>query len=205
MCDYYTLSYKKYLLIKNRVMLNILLFGPPGAGKGTQADLLKDKYSFLHLSTGEAIRSMIARGTELGKQAEAQMAGGKLASDELVCGIIGEYIAEHKDAKGVLFDGFPRTTPQAVALDKMTEVTAMIAMIIPDEVVIERIQGRAKVSGRADDMSLDTIKGRIATYKAQTAEVADYYKAQGKYFEVDGTRSIEEVNELICEVINKLK
>ncbi len=191
-------------------MLNILLFGPPGAGKGTQADLLSERYSFLHMSTGEVIRSMIARKTDLGLQAEEQMKGGKLASDELVCGIIDSYVAENRASSGILFDGFPRTTPQAVALDGIcegngTSVTAMIAMIIPDEVVIERIQGRAKVSGRADDMSLDTIKGRIETYKAQTAVVADYYKKQGKYFEVDGTASIEEVNALICEVIEKLR
>lgn len=190
-------------------MLNILLFGPPGAGKGTQADLLAERYSFLHMSTGEVIRSMIARGTEKGLLAEEQMKGGRLASDELVCGIIDDYVAENRASKGILFDGFPRTTPQAVELDKIcehnsTEITAMIAMIIPDEVVIERIQGRAKVSGRKDDSSLETIKGRIATYNEQTAVVMEHYKKQGKYFEVDGTCSIQEVNQLICEVIEKL-
>ncbi len=190
-------------------MLNILLFGPPGAGKGTQADLLAERYSFLHMSTGEVIRSMIARGTERGLQAEEQMKGGKLASDELVCSLIDDYVAENIEAKGILFDGFPRTTPQAVELDKIcernsTEITAMIAMIIPDEVVIERIQGRAKVSGRKDDSSLETIKGRIATYNEQTAVVMEHYKKQGKYFEVDGTCSIEQVNKLICEVIDNL-
>ncbi len=191
-------------------MLNILLFGPPGAGKGTQAEFLVEKYSFLHMSTGEVIRSMMARGTELGKQAEEQMKGGKLASDELVCGIIEEYVAENLDASGILFDGFPRTTPQAAALDRILEgrdraVSAMVAMVIPDEVVIERIQGRAAVSGRADDSNLETIKGRIETYKAQTAEVAEFYKAQGKYFEVNGTLTKPEVFEEICKIIDKLK
>ncbi len=190
-------------------MLNILLFGPPGAGKGTQAEFLVEKYSFLHMSTGEVIRSMIARGTELGKQAEEQMQGGKLASDTLVCGIIEQYVVENSDAKGILFDGFPRTTPQASELDRIMsvnnqQVTAMIAMIIPDQVVIERIQGRAAISGRADDSNIETIKGRIATYKAQTAEVAEFYKAQGKYFEVDGTLSKSEVFEEICKVIEQL-
>ncbi len=191
-------------------MLNILLFGPPGAGKGTQADLLAERYSFKHMSTGEVIRSMIARGTELGLKAQEQMKGGKLASDEIVCALVEEYLKENIESDGILFDGFPRTTPQAAELDEIcsrnsTAVTAMIAMIIPDEVVIERIQGRAKVSGRADDMSLDTIKGRIETYKKQTSVVAEFYKKQGKYFEVDGTKSIEEVNALICEVIEKIK
>ncbi|MFI3286988.1 MAG: adenylate kinase [Rikenellaceae bacterium] len=191
-------------------MLNILLFGPPGAGKGTQADLLAERYSFKHMSTGEVIRSMMARGTELGLRAQEQMKGGKLASDEIVCALVEEYLKENIESGGILFDGFPRTTPQAAELDEIctrceTKITAMIAMIIPDEVVIERIQGRAKVSGRADDMSLDTIKGRIETYKAQTSVVADFYKKQGKYFEVDGTKSIEEVNALICEVVEKIK
>ncbi len=190
-------------------MLNLLLFGHPGAEQGTQADLLKEKYNLLHMSTGEVIRDMIARKTELGLQAQKQMEGGNLASDEIVCGLVGEYVQNNSDAVGILFDGFPRTTAQAQIFDEILDkisqkVTAMIAMVIPDEVVIERIQGRAKVSGRADDQNIDTIKGRIETYKRQTAVVADYYKAAGKYFEVDGTRSIEEVNASICEVIDSL-
>lgn len=191
-------------------MLNILLFGPPGAGKGTQADLLKEKYNLLHMSTGEVIRDMIARKTELGLEAQRQMEGGKLASDEIVCKIIADFVQQNSESSGILFDGFPRTTAQAEKFDEILtpvgeEVTAMVAMQIPDEVVIERIMGRAKVSGRADYMSLDTIKGRINTYKSQTAVVADYYKAQGKYFEVDGTRSIEEVYQSICDVLEGLK
>ncbi len=190
-------------------MKNILLFGPPGAGKGTQASKLKDKYGFLHLSTGEAIRSMIERGTPTGLRAQEEMAGGKLASDELVCNIIEAYIDENLDAKGIIFDGFPRTTAQAQELDKMLgakglSVTAMVAMEIPDAEVIERITGRAKFSGRADDANIDTIKTRIQTYKEQTAVVVEHYEAQGKYFEVDGTGQIEEVYEKICEIFDKL-
>lgn len=191
-------------------MLNILLFGPPGAGKGTQADLLQTRYGLLHMSTGEVIRDKIARRTPLGIQAEQQMEGGGLASDDIVCHIIGKYVDENSSASGVLYDGFPRTLPQAERFDGILEaqgksVTAMIAMMIPDDVVVDRIMGRAKVSGRADDQNLDVIKGRIATYKTQTAVVADFYKAQGKYFEIDGRGSIEEVNEKICEIIDKLK
>lgn len=190
-------------------MLNLLLFGPPGAGKGTQADLLREKYDLLHMSTGEVIRDNIARRTPLGVEAEAQMAGGNLASDQIVCDLVGSYVSTNKAAKGVLFDGFPRTLVQAQQFDKILTdqketVTAMIAMMIPDKVVIERIQNRAKISGRADDQNLETIKGRIDTYKRQTAVVADYYKSQEKYYEVDGTQSIEEVNASICRIIDRL-
>lgn len=190
-------------------MLNILLFGPPGAGKGTQADLLRDKYDLLHMSTGEVIRDNIARRTKLGVEAEAQMVGGNLASDQIVCSIIGSYVADNKTAHGVLYDGFPRTLIQAQQFDKILTtqgetVTAMIAMMIPDKTVIERIQNRAKVSGRKDDQSIETIKGRIDTYKRQTAVVADYYKGQEKYYEVEGTRSIEEVNAAICRILDRI-
>lgn len=190
-------------------MLNILLFGPPGAGKGTQADILQTRYDLLHLSTGEVIRQNIKDGTALGMQAQAQMAGGALASDSLVCSIIGDYVAMHHSVFGVIYDGFPRTLPQAERFDfilaeQNESVTAMIAMIIEDHVIIERIMGRAKVSGRADDQDLDVIKGRIKAYKEQTAIVAEFYKAQGKYFEIDGTGSIEQVNAQICEIIDKL-
>lgn len=191
-------------------MLNILLFGPPGAGKGTQADLLKEKYNLLHMSTGEVIRDNIALRTPLGIEAEQQMVGGNLASDDIVCHLVGKYVDENRGAEGIIFDGFPRTTVQAQKFDEILKannqgLTAMIAMVIDDDVVIERITGRAKVSGRADDQNIDTIKGRIETYKRQTAIVADNYKAQGKYYEVDGARSIEEVNASVCEIIEKLR
>lgn len=190
-------------------MLNLLLFGPPGAGKGTQADILKERYDLLHLSTGEAIRENIKQGTDLGRSAQKQMEGGGLASDDLVCSIIGDYVDRNRTARGILFDGFPRTTPQAEEFDRILSaqnqsVTAMIAMMIPDEVIFERILNRAKVSGRADDQNVETIRARIDAYKAQTAVVADFYKKQGKYYEVDGTGSIEAVNVEICKIIDKL-
>lgn len=191
-------------------MLNIVLFGPPGAGKGTQAELLQKKYGLLHLSTGEAIRENIAKGTALGLQAQTQMAGGGLASDQLVCGIVADYVAQHTSGNGVIFDGFPRTTAQAEEFDKIMSqkglsVTAMIAMEIPDQTIITRITERAKISGRVDDQDPKIIQNRIDTYKAQTAIVADFYKTQGKYFEIDGNGSIDSVFALLCEKIDKLK
>lgn len=191
-------------------MLNIVLFGPPGAGKGTQAELLQKKYGLLHLSTGEAIRQNIAKGTALGLEAQAQMAGGGLASDALVCGIVADYVAQNTEANGVIFDGFPRTTAQAVEFDKiMTQkglkVDAMIAMEIPDQTILSRITERAKISGRVDDQDPAIIQNRIDTYKAQTAVVADFYKKQNKYHEVDGTGTIDSVFDLLCQKIDTLK
>lgn len=191
-------------------MLNIVLFGPPGAGKGTQAEKLQQKYGILHLSTGEVIRQEINRGTELGRLAAQQMEGGKLASDELVLGIIENYLQEHRTAPGVIFDGFPRTLPQAEAFDSMlqkigTKVTVMLALEVPDEVVTERILTRGKTSGRADDQSLETIQNRIAVYKKQTAVVADFYKKQDKFRAVNGVGTIDEIFDRLCAAIDALR
>lgn len=189
-------------------MLNIVLFGPPGAGKGTQADKLVEHYGLLHISTGEVIREQVKAGTPLGKQAEKEMAGGALASDELVISIIADYIKKHKDAKGTIFDGFPRTTPQAEAFDKMLteegeEVSVMVALSVPDEELITRLLNRGKVSGRADDQSREVIENRIKVYKAQTAIVKDFYEKQNKYVEIDGMGTIDEIFARLCNVIDK--
>lgn len=191
-------------------MLNIVLFGPPGAGKGTQAEKLQQKYGILHLSTGEVIRQEINRGTELGRLAAQQMEGGKLASDELVLDIIENYLQEHRTAPGVIFDGFPRTLPQAEAFDSMlqkigTKVTVMLALEVPDEVVTERILTRGKTSGRADDQSLETIQNRIAVYKKQTAVVADFYKKQDKFRAINGVGTIDEIFDRLCAAIDALR
>ncbi|HIW11216.1 MAG TPA: adenylate kinase [Candidatus Rikenella faecigallinarum] len=191
-------------------MLNIVLFGPPGAGKGTQAEKLQQKYGILHLSTGEVIRQEMNRGSELGRLAAQQMEGGKLASDELVLGIIENYLQEHRTAPGVIFDGFPRTLPQAEAFDSMlkkigTQVTVMLALDVPDEVVTERILTRGKTSGRADDQSLETIQNRIAVYKKQTAVVADFYKKQDKFRAVNGVGTIDEIFDRLCAAIDALR
>ena len=191
-------------------MLNIVLFGPPGAGKGTQAEKLQQKYGILHLSTGEVIRQEMNRGSELGRLAAQQMEGGKLASDELVLGIIENYLQEHRTAPGVIFDGFPRTLPQAEAFDSMlkkigTQVTVMLALDVPDEVVTERILTRGKTSGRADDQSLETIQNRIAVYKKQTAVVADFYKKQDKFRAVNGVGTMDKISARLCAAFDALQ
>lgn len=188
-------------------MLNLILFGPPGSGKGTQAEKLQAKYNLLHLSTGEVMRAEIKSGSALGQAAAKQMEGGALVSDELVCGIIGNYIKQNTDARGVIYDGFPRTIPQACEFDKMLQannqsVTLMIALDVPDAEVIQRIITRGKISGRADDQSEEIIQNRINVYKSQTAVVADHYALQGKFYSLNGTGTIEQTFELICQTID---
>ena len=189
-------------------MLNIVLFGPPGAGKGTQADKLMERYGLLHISTGEVIREQIKAGTELGKRAEKEMEGGALASDEIVINIIADFVDHHKDAKGVIFDGFPRTIPQAEAFDRVLaaeglDVTMMLALDVPDRELIERLLLRGKSSGRADDQSEEIIVNRIAVYKKQTEVVKRFYEKQGKYIAVDGTGGIDVVFGRLCEIIDR--
>ena len=166
-------------------MLNIVLFGAPGCGKGTQAARLKEKYGIDHVSTGNVIREEIARGTKLGKEMESYITTGRLAPDQVVIDMIADYIAAHKHAKGNIFDGFPRTTHQAEEFDRMLseqglKVDVMIYMDVPEEELVKRILLRGKESGRADDASEEVIRDRIKVYHEQTAIVADFYAKQGK-------------------------
>ncbi len=189
-------------------MLNIVLFGAPGCGKGTQAKRLKERYGINHVSTGEVIRGEIARQTELGKSMEGYIAQGQLAPDQLVIDIVAHYVEEHRHDAGNIFDGFPRTTPQAEAFDKILEahglkVDLMVYMDVPEEELVRRILLRGKDSGRADDASEEVIRHRIATYRAQTAVVADYYAAQGKYTAINGLGTFDEVFDRIVEAIDK--
>ncbi len=196
---------------KNRYeMLNIVLFGAPGCGKGTQAARLKEHYGINHVSTGEVIRGEIARQTELGKSMEHFIAQGQLAPDQLVIDIIASYVKEHRADAGNIFDGFPRTTPQAEAFDKILsengmKVDMMVYMDVPEEELVKRILLRGKDSGRADDASEEVIRHRISTYRAQTAVVADYYAAQGKYTAIDGVGTFDEVFARLVETIDKRK
>lgn len=191
-------------------MINIVLFGAPGCGKGTQAQRLKEHYGIDHVSTGEVIRDEIRRGTELGRSMEQYIKEGKLAPDEIVIGMIANYVSEHKDAKGCIFDGFPRTTVQAEEFDKILakeglKVDIMVDIHVPEEELVRRILLRGKDSGRADDASEEVIRGRLDVYHKQTAVVADYYAVQNKYASVDGVGTMDEVFDRIAAVIDALK
>ena len=190
-------------------MLNVVLFGAPGCGKGTQSELLEKRFGLSHVSTGEIIRSHIKSQTELGLQMQEYISRGELAPDSVVIGMIENYLAENKGIKGTIFDGFPRTTAQAEAFDKILEklndsVDIMIYMDVPEEELVKRILLRGKESGRADDASEDVIRNRISVYNQQTAVVADYYRAQGKYVAVPSLGTIDEVFERIAAEIEKL-
>ena len=191
-------------------MINIVLFVAPGCGKGTQAQRLKERYGIDHVSTGEVIRGEIRRGTELGRSMESYIAQGKLAPDEIVIGMIANYVAEHLDAKGCIFDGFPRTTVQAEEFDKILakhglKVDIMVDIHVPEEELVRRILLRGKESGRADDASEEVIRDRLKVYHDQTAVVSDFYAAQGKYASVDGIGTIDEVFDRIAGIVDNVK
>ena len=185
-------------------MLNIVLFGPPGAGKGTQSQKLIDKYQLVHLSTGDILRSEIANQTVLGMEAKKLMDQGILVPDEVVIGMIGSRLEATPQAKGFIFDGFPRTKAQAEALDalllqKGTAITLMLALEVNEEELTKRLLLRGKESGRPDDQNADIIKKRVSEYNTKTAPVAEYYKAQNKYKGVVGIGSVEQIFGSLCE------
>ena len=185
-----------------------ILFGPPGAGKGTQATAMVEKYNLHHISTGALLRKEIAAGTELGLQAKALIEKGCLVPDEVVEGMIESEFKTVTGVDGFLLDGFPRTLPQAEALDAILAktdeaVTATVSIMIPDAMIMERIKGRALKEGRADDASEDIINNRIVTYHNQTEPLIEYYEKVEKYHEIDGIGTIEEVQGRIFDVMDK--
>jgi len=189
-------------------MLNLVLFGPPGAGKGTQSKNLIDKYGLIHLSTGDLLRGEIAEGTELGLEAEKLMDDGKLVPDAVVIGMISHKLDANKDAKGFIFDGFPRTVAQAEALDELllskgSSITAMVALEVNDNELEHRLLLRGKDSGRSDDANPEIIRKRIKEYNDKTAPVADFYRSQGKFNSINGIGSIDEIFNAISEVTEK--
>ena len=183
-----------------------VLFGPPGAGKGTQATAMVEKYNLHHISTGALLRKEIASGSPLGMKAKELIENGCLVPDEVVEGMIESEFRTVKGVDGFLLDGFPRTLAQAEALDRLLaktgeSVTATVSIMIPDEIIMERIKGRALKEGRADDASEDIINNRISTYHKQTEPLIEYYRNAGKYHEVDGTGNIDEVREGVFSVM----
>jgi adenylate kinase len=175
-----------------------ILFGPPGAGKGTQAKLMVDKYNFRHVSTGDLLRSEISKGTELGKKAKALIEAGNLVDDSIVVKMIESEIDNNPTVKGFLFDGFPRTTAQAEQLDKMLakrghRIDKVISFIIDDKKVFERIKHRAEIENRKDDADPATIQNRINTYHSKTEPLIGYYKNCDKYYEINGDGEIDEI------------
>ena len=188
--------------------MKLILMGAPGAGKGTQSAKISEKYNIPAIATGDILRGAIKEGTELGKLAKGYMDEGKLVPDEVVVGIIKDYLSTEACKNGFILDGFPRSIPQAEALDSIlakagSEVTATVSIMIPDEMVMERIKGRALKEGRADDASEETINNRIVTYHNQTEPLIEYYNKSGKYHEIDGIGTIEEVQARIFSVMDK--
>ncbi|WP_026462929.1 adenylate kinase [Adhaeribacter aquaticus] len=189
-------------------MLNLVLFGPPGAGKGTQSQKLIDKYNLIHLSTGDILRSEIAKGTELGLRAKTLMDQGILVPDEVVIGMIDSKLKENKAAAGFIFDGFPRTVPQAVALDALlaennTAIACMIALEVNEEELTRRLLLRGQTSGRPDDQDEALVRKRVQEYNTKTAPVAGYYAEQGKFYGINGIGEIDEIFDNTCNIIDK--
>lgn len=190
-------------------MINLVLFGPPGAGKGTQAENLISKYNLVHISTGDVFRMNIKESTELGVLAKSYMDKGELVPDEVTIKMLQGVVENHPNAKGFIFDGFPRTTPQAEALDvfmgsKGMSISAMLALEVEDEALVQRLLLRGKDSGRADDADESIIRNRIKEYYSKTAILKDYYGAKDKYFGADGVGSIDEISERLYKIIDSL-
>ena len=190
-------------------MLNLVLFGPPGAGKGTQAARLVEKYHLVHLSTGDIFRSNIKEGTDLGQLAKSYIDKGALVPDEVTIGMLEAEVNSNSNAKGFIFDGFPRTSAQAEALDaflssKGTEVSSMLALEVDENELITRLLERGKSSGRADDQDTGIIKNRIQVYENETAVLKTYYTNQNKFFGIEGVGSIESITLGLCKAIDTL-
>lgn len=188
-------------------MINIILFGPPGSGKGTQAAKLVDRYQLVHISTGDLFRYEIGNKTPLGQEAKSYIDKGELVPDSVTIGMLNNKVEAHPEAKGFIFDGFPRTIPQAQALDtllveKGSPVAALLALQVDDAEIVERIKLRGKSSGRPDDNDEATIRNRIFVYKNETTPVFDYYNLQHKSHSINGVGGVEDIFERLCELID---
>jgi len=190
-------------------MFNIILFGPPGSGKGTQSEKIVDKFGLVHLSTGNLLRQEIADKTPLGMEAKKFMDRGQLVPDEVVIGMIDSCIETHADAKGFLFDGFPRTVAQAEALDKLldlkkTSISKMIALEVSEDELVARLLKRGETSGRSDDTNEEIIRNRFAVYKKDTSQVAEHYKEDDKFEIVKGEGSVDNIFETLRQSIEEV-
>jgi adenylate kinase len=188
-------------------MFNLILFGPPGSGKGTQSEILVEKYGLIHLSTGNLLREEIANKTPLGIEAKKLMDHGRLVPDEVVIGMVDSYFDHHKDAVGFLFDGFPRTVAQAEALDKLlalkkTDIAVMLALEVTEEELVKRLLNRGKTSGRSDDTHEEVIRKRFAVYMNETSPVAEYYKKTKKFKAIKGEGSVDEIYNSLRQAID---
>ncbi len=188
-------------------MNNIVLFGPPGAGKGTQSENIIEKFGLKHISTGDLFRKHLGEGTALGKKAQSFMDNGKLVPDEVVIGMVEDFLNENTDAKGFIFDGFPRTVAQAEALDELlkkhnTQINCMVMLDVPEKELIKRLLERGKTSGRTDDQNEEKINTRIQEYLNKTLPVAAFYEKQNKMAKINGVGSIQEIFESISTEID---
>ncbi len=189
-------------------MLNLVLFGPPGAGKGTQSQNLIDHYSLTHISTGDLFRKHLGEGTPLGIRARTFMDVGKLVPDDLVIDMVDDKLGEQNGTKGIIFNGFPRTIPQAEALDRFlstydSEIAGMIALSVPTEELVSRLLSRGKTSGRVDDQNEQKIATRLEVYQRETLPVARFYQEQNKYVEIDGVGDIDAIFQKILATVDR--
>ncbi len=189
-------------------MINLIIFGPPGSGKGTQATRLAEKYNLTHLSTGDLFRHHMKNDTELGLLAKSYIEKGELVPDEVTTNMVKDFLLQDHDTDGFIFDGYPRTTAQAESLDQLTEeileapITVTLALTVDDDELTQRILERGKTSERKDDSDINIIKNRIVEYNNKTAPVAEYYKKQQKYQEVNGIGSIEDITQSLSEALD---
>ena len=198
------------LFNKKQEMLNIILFGPPGSGKGTQAKLMVEKFGFLHISTGDLFRYEMGNDTPLGLKAKEYIKAGELVPDEVTIGMLKNKVDQNLDAKGIIFDGFPRTIPQAEALDNLlaekgSEINALISLSVNEEEIVKRILHRGKTSGRPDDNDESIIRNRIEVYISETKPVFDYYAEQNKSVMIEGMGTVEEIFAGISKEVNRHK
>ena len=189
-------------------MINIVLFGPPGSGKGTQSDHIIKKFNLTHISTGDLFRKHLEKGTDLGILAQQYMDDGNLVPDEIVIKMVADKLKENNQSEGYIFDGFPRTVPQAKVLDQLLEdlempINLTIALEVDDNELKNRILERGKTSGRVDDQSKEKVETRIRVYKEETLPIANYYKIQNKFYSINGVGSIEDIANHISRVIEE--